>query len=122
MMLFSQNASARRLAGAISPAIVGKNANSRGKTVKNRLGVCAAVLLATTSLASSGATVQDFRYPRGDAGATRYSPLTQINAKNVGHLKQAWRYDLKPDSELQDTPIVVDGVLYGVGSGKVVAL
>ena len=52
----------------------------------------------------------------------RYSPLTQINAKNVGRLKQAWRYDLKPDSEVQNTPIVVDGVLYGVGSGKVVAL
>ena len=51
--------------------------------MKKRLSVCAAALLATTSLASSGATVQDFRYPRGDAGGSHYSPLTQINAKNV---------------------------------------
>ena len=88
--------------------------------MKKRLSVCAAVLLATTSFAA-GRNDHDFRYPRGDAGATRYSPLTQINARNVGRLKQVWRYDLKPDSELQNTPIVVDGVLYGVGSGKVVA-
>jgi quinoprotein glucose dehydrogenase len=64
----------------------------------------------------------DYRHPGGDAGATRYSRLTQINAKNVGRLKQVWRYDIKPDGEQQNTPIVVDGVLYGVGSGKVVAL
>ena len=87
----------------------------------NRLGSCAALLLATT-VTTYSADRSDFRYPRGDAGATRYSPLTQINAKNVGRLKQVWRYDLKPDSELQNTPIVVDGVLYGVGSGKVIAL
>src|SRR4029078_3299084 len=68
------------------------------------------------------AAPSDFPYPRGDAGATRSSPLTQINAKNVSRLKQVWRYDLKPDSEVQNTPIMVGGVLYGVGSGKVVAL
>ena len=79
--------------------------------MKLRLSLCvAAAFLA----ASAGLTAQplntDYRYPGGDAGATRYSPLTQINAKTVGRLKQAWRYDLKPDSELQNTPIVVDGV------------
>ena len=88
--------------------------------MKNRIGICAAALLATSSFAAT--TDHDSRYPGGDAGATRYSPLTQINAKNVGRLKQVWRYDLKPDSEVQNTPIVVGGVLYGVGSGKVVAL
>jgi len=86
--------------------------------VKNRLGICAAALLATSSFAAD----HDYRYPGGDAGATRYSPLTQINVKNVSRLKQVWRYDLKPDSEVQNTPIVVGGVLYGVGSGKIVAL
>ena len=93
--------------------------------MRNRLkslGSVAAFLFATTSLAPARITDSDYRYPFGDAGGTRYSPLTQINARNVGRLKQAWRYDLKPDSELQNTPIVVDGVLYGAGSGKVVAL
>ena len=31
-----------------------------------------------------------------DAGATRYSPLAQITAANVGHLKVAWIYHMKP--------------------------
>src|SRR5258706_7329630 len=96
---------------------------SLGDNVKSRLSLCvaAAFLATSTGLAAQPANT-DYRYPGSDAGATRYSPLTQINAKNVGRLKQAWRYDLKPDSQLQNTPIVVNGVLYGVGSGKVVAL
>jgi quinoprotein glucose dehydrogenase len=91
--------------------------------VKSRLSLCAAAaFLATSTGFAAQPANTDYRYPGGDAGATRYSPLTQINAKNVARLKQAWRYDLKPDSPLQNTPIVVNGVLYGVGSGKVVAL
>jgi quinoprotein glucose dehydrogenase len=31
-----------------------------------------------------------------DSGATRYSPLTQITPANVGHLKVAWIYHMKP--------------------------
>lgn len=31
-----------------------------------------------------------------DPGATRYSPLAQITAANVGHLKVAWVYHMKP--------------------------
>jgi quinoprotein glucose dehydrogenase len=31
-----------------------------------------------------------------DPGARRYSPLTQITAANVGHLKVAWIYHMKP--------------------------
>ncbi len=88
-----------------------------------RIGLCVAVAcLAAPAGAPARERNTDVRYPGGDAGGTHYSPLTQINARNVTRLKQAWRYDLKPDSELQNTPIVVDGVLYGVGSGKVVAL
>jgi quinoprotein glucose dehydrogenase len=81
-----------------------------------------AILLATTASAYPRTTDADYRYPGGDAGGMHYSPLTQINARNVGHLKEAWRYDLKLNSELENTPIMVDGVLYGVGSGRVVAL
>jgi len=89
--------------------------------VKNRLGVCAVTLLAASSFAFAQ-TGHNARFPFGDAGGTRYSPLTQINKSNVARLKQVWRYDLKPDSEVQNTPIVVDGVLYGVAAGKVIAL
>jgi quinoprotein glucose dehydrogenase len=85
-----------------------------------RLGSVVA-LLATSSFAFAQGS-HNSRHPFGDAGGTRYSPLTQINQKNVGRLRQVWRYDLKPDSDVQNTPIVVDGVLYGVGAGNVVAL
>src|SRR5215470_10149424 len=32
-----------------------------------------------------------------DLAGTRYSPLTQINTTNVGQLKQAWSYRLRPE-------------------------
>jgi quinoprotein glucose dehydrogenase len=56
-----------------------------------------------------------------DAGGTRYSPLTQIDRRNVSKLKVAWTYHtgaLEPASELnkkaafEATPILVDGTLY----------
>ena len=90
--------------------------------MKRHLSLCAAALLATTSLAPARITDSDYRHPGGDAGGTHYSPLTQINSRNVGRLKEAWRYDLGRNNQLQNTPIVVGGVLYGVGAGKVIAL
>ncbi|PWU19643.1 MAG: pyrroloquinoline quinone-dependent dehydrogenase [Candidatus Rokuibacteriota bacterium] len=57
----------------------------------------------------------------GDAGGSRYSPLTQITRDNVKHLKVAWEYRtgaLQPESRLnaraafESTPILADGLLY----------
>ena len=46
-----------------------------------------------------------------DPGGLRYSPLKQINAGNVAHLRRAWTFHSgKPGSEA--TPIVVNGVMY----------
>ena len=64
----------------------------------------------------------DYPYYHGDAGGTHYSQATQINPGNVGRLKEVWRYDLGPESQLQNTPIMVDGVLYGAAMGKMFAL
>ena len=79
-----------------------------------------------TGLASMGAgraaPQDDYRYYHGDPGGSHYSRLTQINAGNVGRLKEAWRYDMGRESQLQNTPIVVDGVLYGAAMGKMFAL
>src|SRR3569833_3111192 len=63
----------------------------------------------------------DYPYYHGDAGGTHYSQATQINPGNVGRLKEVWRYDLGPESQLQNTPIMVDGVLYGAAMGKMFA-
>lgn len=60
----------------------------------------------------------------GGAGQIRYSPLAQINRKNVARLKVAWTFDTNDGMNASQTqPIVVNGVLYGeTPSHKVVAL
>jgi quinohemoprotein ethanol dehydrogenase len=49
----------------------------------------------------------------GTYGEQHYSPLTQINDKNVKHLGLAWSMDLPPGNT-STVPIAVDGVLYFV--------
>ena len=68
----------------------------------------------------------------GDAGGTRYSPLTQVTRANVGRLHVVWSYHtgaLSPESALNEkaafeaTPILVDGTLYlTTPFNKVIAL
>jgi quinoprotein glucose dehydrogenase len=51
---------------------------------------------------------------QGDEGARRYSSLGQINRGNVQDLRVAWTYHSGDVLEnVECTPIVVDGVLYG---------
>ena len=50
----------------------------------------------------------------------RFSPLTQINTANVANLSVTWYLNLPNDRGLVSTPLVVDGVLYFVGSMSVV--
>ena len=59
----------------------------------------------------------------GNKAGNRYSPLTQINLKNVKQLRVAWEYDASklPDGvaaprrpmEIQCQPIIVKGIIYG---------
>lgn len=69
-----------------------------------------------------------------DSGATRYSPLSQITAANVAHLKVAWIYHMKPAlasgaapegpwRPSEDQPLVVGNTMYVVTPySRVVAL
>ncbi|MFM6829535.1 MAG: PQQ-dependent dehydrogenase, methanol/ethanol family [Novosphingobium sp.] len=54
--------------------------------------------------------------PGGDAGKTRHSLLTAINAENVGKLGLAWAVDLDTTRGQEATPVVIDGVLYTSGT------
>ncbi len=45
---------------------------------------------------------------------TRYSPLQQINRENVRALQVAWTYDTAEEGGLETSPIIVNGVLYGI--------
>ena len=50
----------------------------------------------------------------------RYSPLTQISDATIGRLKPDWFLELPNDRGLVSTPLVVDGVLYFIGSMNIV--
>src|SRR5262245_3570735 len=54
----------------------------------------------------------------GDRSNSHFSPLTQINTRNVANLQVAWTCHTggaRPDgrSQIQCNPLIVDGVLYG---------
>lgn len=66
---------------------------------------------------SAERTEADWRYYGGDAGASRFSPLEQIQRANVAKLKPAWSYrcgdaSQRPSTTIECTPLVVDGVMY----------
>ena len=53
----------------------------------------------------------------GDQGASRYSPLDQIDRANVGELRVAWVHHTgdaieRPATTIECSPIVVDGMMY----------
>lgn len=50
----------------------------------------------------------------GTSQNNHFSPLSQINRKNVNQLSVAWTYDTEESGGLQSSPIIVDGVLYGL--------
>lgn len=66
--------------------------------------------------ASSADGDGDWRVAGGDPGNGRWSPLAQIDRGNVARLRVAWSWhsgDLPAGhSEIQATPIVVEGVMY----------
>ena len=52
----------------------------------------------------------------------RYSPLDQVNKANVGKLKVAWIHQGGDITHgIQETPIVIDGVVYSITAGNRVA-
>jgi alcohol dehydrogenase (cytochrome c) len=59
----------------------------------------------------------------GDYSGRHFSPLSQINARNVAQLQAQWTVPMPGDGIVESVPIVVDGVLYTTGApGEVFAL
>jgi len=52
----------------------------------------------------------------GNFGSQHFSPLKQINDKNVGKLGLAWSLDIDSPMGMASEPIVVDGTIYVAGS------
>ena len=69
-------------------------------------------------IAQSGAANGEWGVFGADAGATRYSPLDQIDSDNVGDLEVAWRFSARnygtppASGRMQVSPLVINGVLY----------
>jgi glucose dehydrogenase len=72
---------------------------------------------------STAVANQDWSVYGGDPENTHYSPLAQINRDNVKDLRVAWKYDTGETGGLETSPLIVDGVLYGITpSQKIFAL
>jgi alcohol dehydrogenase (cytochrome c) len=63
-------------------------------------------------LESAGSDANSWLWYGRDLGATRFSPLTGIDASTISHLSLAWKKTLGPPVAMEATPIVSDGVMY----------
>jgi quinoprotein glucose dehydrogenase len=91
------------------------------------LSLMAAMLIAIALAVAATIPSKDWPTQNRDLAGTRYSPLTQINTKNVQNLKQAWTFRLRSDDRApfqasEAVPIVVNGVMYVSAGNRVVAL
>ena len=95
-----------------------------------RMKICLCVLLLCALMCApdghsqtGGARTNEWPVWGGNFENTHYSPLTQINRSNVRQLSVAWSYETGEKGGLQTSPIIVDGVLYGISPAqKVFAL
>lgn len=58
----------------------------------------------------------------GDTRGYRHTPLSQIDRDNVGFLAPAWTFAMQVNGAVQNTPIVVDGVMYVSSANEAWAL
>src|SRR5262245_58928603 len=107
------------------------------------VGVSGGTLFAILLVQSAGTRQQpteriatDWPMYRHDLAGTGYSPLTQIDTRNVAKLTRVWTYRLQGDAPAatpagsggpgvvnsQATPIVVNRVMYLPAANRVVAL
>src|SRR5437879_11006145 len=63
---------------------------------------------------ASGSEQQDWFAYGGAPENNHYSALAQINRSNVKQLAVAWSFDSQEEGGLQTSPIVAEGVLYGI--------
>jgi quinoprotein glucose dehydrogenase len=78
--------------------------------------LCIIFSLVTCGLGSSTDKNDDSDWPiyGGTPENNHFSPLNQIDRKNVKDLQVAWTFDTEEAGGLQTSPIEVNGVLYGI--------
>src|SRR6059036_948394 len=101
--------------------------------LKNAIILGAAALLLGFQIPVKGPNpATDWPMFSHDLAGTRFSPLKQINANNVGKLKLAWSMPYRADRSsaaagglgglTEATPIVVNGLMYLPAETRVLAL
>ena len=78
------------------------------------LSSCAKPSLTAEQSNNPNAQISNAEWPSFGRGYDnqRFSPLNQINTRNVQNLTTAWHYHSGIKASFQTTPIVVDGVMY----------
>ena len=91
----------------------------RGPVIRYVTSVAAVVYLGLAGAsAQPGAANGEWGVFGADAGATRYSPLDQIDSGNVENLAVAWRWSARdqgtppPSGRTQISPLVINGIMY----------
>lgn len=85
------------------------------------IGIAAAVFAQSNQPSTASAVAPgDWHNINRDSGATRFSPLNQINAGNVAKLTQSWTFTMTGGGS--SVPLVVNGVMYVSSGRRVVAI
>jgi len=90
--------------------------------ISSALATCGAIFFAQHAARASGFQAgtnlnqrsSDWPAYGGAPENTHYSALAQINRANVKELAVAWSFDTGEQGGLQTSPIIVEGVLYGI--------
>ena len=78
---------------------------------------CLCLMLLTSACHNSDSKLSNVNWDTylGDPGRQHYSPLVQIDRGNVANLEEVWRYRSgEPTSLMYTSPLIVNGVLYGL--------
>ena len=67
-------------------------------------------------------TQADWASYHGDPSGNRFSKLTQIDKANVGRLAPKWTFTLPNITPLENTPVVVEGIMYVSSANEVYGL
>jgi len=100
------------------------------KRIVKTLAICSSVLVLSLIVTTAGLIAhaantpaqsnepsqehQDWPAYGGAPENNHYSKLAQINRSNVKRLAVAWSFDTQEEGGLQTSPIIVEGVLYGI--------
>jgi len=94
-----------------------------------RLATSASLLASIVAVVTVGLTARTENTPQGVSASEQrhdwpayggapennhYSVLAQINRENVKRLSVAWTFDTQEQGGLQTSPIIIEGVLYGI--------